>query len=134
MIQILRFTGEGMRRQGLMWVISVPIDCNKVYLSNTWKKCKLLNYLKWFSTSRPTLTSPTTNKNFISFSIFQKKNFIIKGLFRTKMELKNLWCWFNGRKEISFLIHWVTSYPFQVLWFVALSSQHRVHYGRKAIL
>lgn len=95
-----------------------------ILFKHTWKKCKLLNYLKWFWTSRSTLTSHTTNKAFIFF-LLQKKNLIIKELwiFRTKMTLENLWCLQNERKEIRFLIHWVTSYPFQILWLGTLSSK-----------
>lgn len=50
------------------------------------------------------------------------------------MGLKNLWCLYNERKEIRFLIHQIKSYPFQIPWFVTLSSQQRIHYEVKAIL
>ena len=70
------------------------------------------------------------------FFLFQKKSLIITWLwiFRTKKGLENLWCLYNERREIRFLIRWVTSYPFQIPWFGTSSLKQRIHYEVKAIL
>lgn len=101
------FISQERESEGKVWCEwlqhLLPIT-EHTFQTHTWKKCKLLNYRKWFWTSRSTLTSLPQMKPLLLFFLFQKNSLIIKGLwiFRTKMGLEILRCLYNERREIRF--------------------------------